>query len=282
MFYLELTHYSSKGIKTGCYIKNKDTGVGNMLFQIVSSMVFCIKNNTPLYVLGLNTFLRVEELKKESTIFRYVNITEFPIKISTFIDLCSDSRETIHGRLKYNDGMCVTSYFENYNNFDEYRDLILANFSPIKEDKEYLLNKYPFILNDDITSLHIRCGPIYRRSYKITDENITNNELTLLYYKGLDEMLKIKNINYVLLCTDDVEYCIKILCENDKYKKINFIFSTERDYVDVWLMSLIKNNIISFSTLSWWGSYLNSNQDKTILCCKEFRQDLHYPGWIII
>jgi hypothetical protein len=67
-------------------------------------------------------------------------------------------------------------------------------------------------------------------------------------------MLKIKNINYVLICTDDVEYCTKILCENEKYKHIQFVFSNERDYVDVWLMSLIKNNIISFSTLSWWGS----------------------------
>ena len=95
-------------------------------------------------------------------------------------------------------------------------------------------------------------------------------------------MLKIKNINYVLLCTDDVEYCIEILCKNEKYKNIKFVFSNERDYVEVWLMSLIKNNIISFSTLSWWGSYLNTNPDKTIICCKEFRADLHYPGWIIV
>jgi hypothetical protein len=282
MFYLELTHYSNNGSKSCFYIKNKDTGVGNMLFQIASSIVFCIKNKSPLYVIGLNTFLRLEELKRSQTIFRYINDKEFPIRISTIIDLSAKSKEIIHDCLKYNDCMCVTSYFENYNNFDEYRDVILAKFSPLKEDKEYLLNKYSVILNDDVTSLHIRCGPIYRRNYKITDKNITNNELTLLYYKGLDEMLKVKHINYVLLCTDDVEYCIKILCENDKYKNITFIFSDERDYVDIWLMSLIKNNIISFSTLSWWGSYLNSNQDKTILCCKEFRQDLHYPGWIII
>jgi hypothetical protein len=200
MFYLELTHYSNNGAKSCFYIKNKDTGVGNMLFQIASSIVFCIKNNSPLYVIGLNTFLRLEELKKESTIFRYINNTDFPIRVSMVFDLCAKPKELIiHDFLKYIDNMCIICYLENYKNFDEYRDIILDYFSPINEDKEYLLNKYPFILNDDTTSLHIRCGPIYRRNYNITDENITNNELTLLYHKGLDEMLKIKNINCVLL-----------------------------------------------------------------------------------
>ena len=238
------------------------------------------KNNKPLYVIGLNTFLILEELRKESTIFRYVNGNEFPIKISTIVNLSTN--DLIHNCLTYSDNMCIISYLENYKNFDEYRDVILSFFSPINTDTEYLLKKYPFLLNDDTTSLHIRCGPIYRRNYGITDENMTSNKLTLLYYKGLDEMLKMKNINYVLLCTDDVDYCTKILCENEKYKHIQFVFSNERDYVDVWLMSLIKNNIISFSTLSWWGSYLNTHPDKMILCCKEFREDLHYPGWIIV
>jgi hypothetical protein len=282
MFYLELTHYSNSGAKSCFYIKNKDTGVGNMLFQIASATAFSIKNKIPVYIIGLNTFLRLEELKKENTIFRYINIKEYTINISKTIDLSTRYRDIIYDYLTYSNNMCVISYFENYKNFDEYRDIILAKFSPIKEDKDYLINKYPFILNDDTTSLHIRCGPIYRRNYKITNENINNNELTLLYHKGLDKMLKIKNINYVLLCTDDVEYCIEILCKNEKYKNIKFIFSDERDYVDVWLMSLIKNNIVSFSTLSWWGSYLNSNQNKTVICCKEFRKDIHYPGWIII
>jgi hypothetical protein len=280
MFYLELTHYSNYGFKSCFYVKNKDTGVGNMLFQIASTIAFCIKNNTPFYVIGLNTFLILEELQKETTIFRCINNTEFPIQISTIVNL--PTNELMKNCLTYSDNMCLISYLENYNNFDEYRDVIISNFSPINEDKEYLFGKYPVIVNDNITSLHVRCGPIYRRNYKITDENITDNELTLLYYKGLDEMLKIKNINYVLICTDDVEYCIKILCENEKYKHIQFVFSNERDYVDVWLMSLIKNNIISFSTLSWWGSYLNTNPDKTIICCKEFRADLHYPDWIIV
>ena len=47
MFYLELTHYSINGPKSCFYVKNKDTGVGNMLFQIASSIAFCI---TPIQI----------------------------------------------------------------------------------------------------------------------------------------------------------------------------------------------------------------------------------------
>jgi len=129
-----------------------------MLFQIASSIAFCItpfliqnahsrregsyewkrgsplrilnakrcKNNKPLYVIGLNTFLILEELRKESTIFRYVNGNEFPIQISTIVNLTTN--ELMNNCLTYSDNMCVISYLENYKNFDEYRDVILSFF----------------------------------------------------------------------------------------------------------------------------------------------------------
>jgi hypothetical protein len=281
MIYLELTHYDNYRVKTEFYVKNIDTGIGNMLFQIASSVAYAKKNNSEVYVIGLNTFLRLEALIKENTIFRNINKIENISIDPSFKKSFEDPRKLIY-EIPYINKMTLLSHFENYKNFDKERELILSLFSPNKNDKLYLYNKYEVINEENTSSLHIRCGTIYRRNYNITTSNILSNELTKLYYKGLDKMLEVNNnINKIIVCSDDMNYC-KAILNIDKYKNIKFIYSTERDYMDIWLISLIKNNIVSFSTLSWWGSYLNVNNDKCIVCCKEFREDLQMPGWITV
>jgi hypothetical protein len=282
MIYLELTHYDNSRVKTEFYVKNIDTGIGNMLFQIASTVAYGKKYNSEVYVIGLNTFLRLEALIKENTIFRNINKIE-NICIDTSIKKGFENPKKLIYEIPYINKMTILSHFENYNNFDKERELILSLFSPNEKDKSYLYNKYGFKKEDtNLASLHIRCGTIYRRNYNITANNILSNELTKSYYKGLDKMLEVNsNINTIIVCSDDMNYSKDIL-NIDKYKNIKFIYSSERDYMDVWLISLIKNNIVSFSTLSWWGSYLNANDDKCIVCCKEFREDLHMSGWIIV
>ena len=36
------------------------------------------------------------------------------------------------------------------------------------------------------------------------------------------------------------------------------------DYEELWAISLCNHNIMSNSSFSWWGSYLNKNKDKRI------------------
>ena len=78
-------------------------------------------------------------------------------------------------------------------------------------------------------------------------------------------MIKEYNINNFFVLTNDKRHCYTILNNNIKYKNINFYYSNERDFYDIWLISLIKYNIVSGSTLSWWGSYLNEHVDKYIV-----------------
>ena len=279
--FLTLTHYSIDSPPSPWFIPNGgNTGIGNMLFQISSCIAFSIKNNATLFVPGLETFFKVEKLEKKNTIFRNIN-SECPdeyLKVKENI-IVSHPQKCIWD-YEFSNNMNFHPYFENYRNFQDYRNIILKTFRPSTTDFNYIINKYPIILEDNICSIHVRLGPDYKEIYN--ENNNRLKELENTYFKCIDHMILEKNIHIFFVFTNDKKYCINILNNNPKYNNIRFIYSEERDYIDVWMISLIKNNITSVSTLAWWGSFLNENTDKYILCCKGCRDDLHYPEWVII
>jgi hypothetical protein len=65
----------------------------------------------------------------------------------------------------------------------------------------------------------------------------------------------------ILIFSDDINWCKNNLLI--KNKNIFFIEGNQ-DYIDLWLMSMCKNNIMANSTFSWWGAWLNKNPNKKV------------------
>ena len=216
--------------------------------------------------------------------FKYLDVSEFPMEymdIHKNVIVSNDSNGSIWDNIfKYRNNLIIHCLFENWRNFNEYRTSILELFRPSQEDNLYITNKYPEILNQNVCSIHVRLGPDYKQIYQSNYQRLV--ELQHGYLKSLDHMIETKHIDTCFVFTNDPEYCQNLFDKNHKYSGIKFIYSQERDFVDIWMISLIKNNIVSVSTLAWWGSFLNECPDQYIVCCKGNRDDLHYPGWVVI
>lgn len=266
-------------ITSGHYIKNKNIGLGNMLFQIASALSYSIKNEANLNIIEFQQFLDIENINIKNHILRNIT-TNFNYNLYKNVTniVTNDNYQKYIFDYKFYDNICLNNHFENYNNFEEIKDLIITYFSPTQNDIDYILNKYPFIYDDDICSLHIRMGPDYYNIFGKNSDHIKNLENK--YIKCIEHMIN-KNIKKIMVFTNDKEYSMSLLSD-PKYNEIKFYFSDEKEYIDIWIISLIKNNIVSVSTLSWWGSYLNKRCDKYIICCKGNIDFLHYPGWIVL
>ena len=86
--------------------------------------------------------------------------------------------------------------------------------------------------------------------------------------------------------SDDIEWC------RSNFHGDKFVFvEDQKDYEDLYYMSLCKHNIICNSTFSWWSAWLNNNADKKIISPKKWfgpgyatheLSDLTPKGWTII
>ena len=89
--------------------------------------------------------------------------------------------------------------------------------------------------------------------------------ITLIRKKALATILDNRGHKslYYYIFTDDVAFAR----ENFDFLE-NYTIVSEHNfpaYIDMYLMSLCRDNIIANSTFSWWAAYLNVNMNKNII-----------------
>ena len=244
------------------FLSKANTGLGNVLFQVASTYGLAKSHGRIPSFYQLHQF--IHKLKAQ---FGYNHMDTIFRKFSTFATIPStisckeqpanfalqdmnviDFIETHPGN-----NICLEGYFQSHLYFNNYRNDILDLFSIDNPSLEQIKTKYPVLFDASHTciSLHFRTSWLHGIQYSPE------------YYREAIEYIKARVANpHFMIYADNVN-TIRPFCSS---LTVPFtIVEQNPDYIDLWTMSICKHAILSFSTFSWWGAYLNRNPDKIVV-----------------
>lgn len=179
------------------------------------------------------------------------------------------------------DDCYLSGYWQCEKWFDSVKEEVRRKFSfneaDLDDENRKLLEQ---IGGANSVSIHIRRGdylhlPMY--------QNICT--LDGYYMPAIDFIKEREPDLQFFVFSNDIPWCREILkLDNAVYVDHN---SGLYSYCDMLLMSSCKHNIIANSTFSWWGAWLNDNQNKIVLTPPRFlntgaEEDIIPPSWIRI
>jgi hypothetical protein len=250
---------------------NHNYGLGNQLFQIATVLSYAKDNNFKAIFPCLRNTKHYGNYV-DNILRNLVVDDDMP---SDFISFSNS--EPIYKPLPVVNKSVVVhdSYLQSEKYFVHNRDLILDTLRPSTNDVEYLRKKYSNISGS--ISCHVRRGDYVHLQGKYN--TLVNSD----YYKKAIDVL---GDGEVIVFSDDIDWCK----ENFKLDGRNLVFSQEEDYRELYLMSMCKHNIIANSTFSWWGAWLNANEDRKVIAPSQWfavdhnRKDVDLipQDWIVI
>ena len=250
-------------------------GLGNQLFQIFTTMAYCIRYRRKM-VLPYSETLEVgisrptywdtllSGIKKTTTSNDNVEYTnEELMRLPQY-------REPHHHYKEIpvvNQNILLFGYYQSYNYFEDKKDHIIALLS-IQQQQQNIKSQYSeyFDQNHITISMHFRLGDYKeKQDYHpiMPYEYYENAMFNILLYRPFTKPYRV-----LYFCeredNDIVNSHIQRLRE--KYIAVEFVKVDDNieDWKQLLLMSCCDNNIIANSSFSWWAGYLNQSPGKFV------------------
>lgn len=203
--------------------------LGNQLFQIGAAISLALRNND-IYVFP--------SWKYESS-FNLYNCFHSNIKPTHLYNEPFFHYQEIPYINTTDQVLDLSGFFQSYKYFQEHEWLIKSLLTP----KNGLGMKW------GVTSIHVRHGDYLNltREYE---------QLDMDYY---NEAMSIVDSDRYLIVSDDIQWCRR------NFVGEKFHFSEADEITDLNLQISCEHNIISNSSFSWWGGFLNKNPSKTVI-----------------
>ncbi len=142
--------------------------------------------------------------------------------------------------------------FQSERFFSDAIDQVRHYFTPAPDLLADLQTRYGPLLTQQPVSLHIRRGDYVRQRAAFPPQ-------PLAYYQTAID--KFPPNTCFLVFSDDLPWCRR------QFMGDRFTFIEDgSDISDLFLMSLCRHHILSNSSFSWWGAWLNPSPDKVVYC----------------
>ncbi len=158
----------------------------------------------------------------------------------------------------------IKGYFQTEKYFTDVKATLSKQFS-LQNGLSKSTDKYKNLIENTVNScsLHIRRGDFISNK----KANKVHGTCDLDYYKRAIEFLEsqYKNIHFFIF-SDDIKWTKKHL----KLENKTFVEHKTIPHEDLYLMSLCRFNITANSSFSWWGAWLNNNENKVVIAPKKW------------
>jgi hypothetical protein len=225
-----------------------DGGLGGRMFQIAAAYVLALDNGDecafnfsmgsmsqdhPLLTYRNNVYRKLKDLSEEWVPECYYR-----------------ERRYNFDPIPYRRNLMISGFFSSERYFNHRRKEIIELFKDYNVIDFLALTFRSKFTNS--VSLHVRRG-----DYLVNASHVCSEDY---YKKALAFMDSQTQIDHIFIISDDIPWCKQTF----KDPRVIFIEGLP-DYIDFYIQTLCTHNIISNSTFSRWGAYLNENKNKIVV-----------------
>lgn len=177
--------------------------------------------------------------------------------------------------LNIKDNTFISGFFQHHQYLNLYRDFFIKKFTLRDEFINSHFNRLKKqIMSKSSVSVHVRRG----------DYVSLKHDCSIRYFNNSVMYIEKKvNAPIFYVFSDDINWCKKHLSFKSAPNFIDDKYYLE-DYHELMLMKYCKHNIISNSSFSWWGAWLNENEQKIVIYPDKIKEtlnkDLCVENWV--
>lgn len=230
--------------------------LGNTLFQVAATCAHAWDNNAVPYFPDF--FEKQNEnmpINYEHVFFRFLRYKpKEPISCLWTLPTANNFSSC---PIPYTPNMMIEGTFQSEKYFAHHRETLLALFAPHPDDLAYIEKKYADILSHPLTV------GIQMRWFGCAHDVGWHDFLVQYDYDYFEKAMALfPEDTLFVVSSNNLEYAQHNIPTEGK----NVIFlKDEPHYIDLFLLSLCKHNIISNSSFGWWAAWLNQNPDKIVV-----------------